>query len=156
MKGWHGEPQRHSLAARGVRSGYVPVKYRKKGYEVYVDGVYQGFTENREEAEEVADEVGGDVVHSMDRRKVLYRGGGIPMISNYEYETGQAAIEIAQGYVDSIQSVFPRLKDSRSYGWAEDRRKFRGYLMFMYDYRFDDNEITELQGVVMDVFRETE
>lgn len=157
MKGWHGEPQRHSLAARGCRT--VPTKYRKKGYEVYRDGVYQGFTESREEAEEHVDEFGGNVVHSMNRKEILYRGRGvrrgIPMISNYEYETGQSAIEIAQNYVDSIENLFPRLKDPRSYTWAEDRRKFKGFLMFMYDYQFDSNEIAELQGVVMDMFRET-
>ena len=104
-KGWHGESQRHALAARGYK------------------------TSNPSRA--------------------------IPMISNYEYETGQSAIEIAQNYVDSIENLFPRLKDPRAYTWAEDRRKFKGFLIFMYDYQFDSNEITELQGVVMDMFGET-
>lgn len=151
--GWRGEPYRHSLAARGQKT--IPTKYRRKGYEVYRDGVYQGFTESREEAEEHVDEFGGNVVHSMNRKMILYRGRGVPMRSNYEYETGQAAIEIAQNYVDGIENLFPRLKDPRAYAWAEDRRKFKGFLMFMYDYQFDSNEITELQGVVMDMFRET-
>ena len=75
MKGWHGESQRHARAARGHRT--VPTKYRKKGYEVYRDGVYQGFTESREEAEEHVDEFGGNVVHSMDRKSILYRGRGV-------------------------------------------------------------------------------
>ena len=153
MKGWHGEPARHALAARGQKT--VPPKYRKKGYEVYRDGVYQGFTESREEAEEHVDEFGGNVVHSMNRKEILYRGRGIPMISNYEYETGQSAIEIAQNYVDAIETLFPRLDDPRACIWASNSRKFRGFLIFAYDYQFDSGEIRELQGVVTDMFRET-
>ena len=72
MKGWHGESQRHSLAARGVRSGYVPPKYRKEGYEVYLNGVYQGFTRDLEEAKVYADLMGGRVVGSKNRRKIIY------------------------------------------------------------------------------------
>jgi len=159
MKGWHNEPQRHSLAARGIRSSGrfddVPTK-RRKGYEIYRDGVYQGFTESRDEADDWVDEFGGQVVHSRNRKIVLHRGRGIPMISNYEYETGQSAIEISQNYVDSIENIFPGLKDARAYTWAEDRRKFKGFLIFMYDYQFDNNEIAEFQGVVTDMFRETE
>ena len=77
MKGWHRESQRHALAARGIRTGNVPTKYRKKGYEVYVNGVYQGFTEDQEQAEEFADRSGGIVVDSKNRRKIIYRSGGI-------------------------------------------------------------------------------
>lgn len=158
--GWRNEPARHSLAARGMKTHGrfdhdVPTKYRKKGYEIYKDGVYQGFTESREEAEEHVDVFGGNVVHSMDRKRILYRGRGIPMMSNYEHETGQAAVEIAQDYVNTIENLYPGLKDPRAYEWAEDRRKFKGFLMFMYDYQFDITEITELQGVVMDMFNET-
>ena len=76
MKGWHNEPARHSLAARGVRSGYVPPKYRKEGYEVYLNGVYQGFTKDLEEAKVYADQIGGRVVGSKNRRKILYRARG--------------------------------------------------------------------------------
>lgn len=77
MKGWHNEPQRHSLAARGIKTGYVPPKYRKEGYEVYLNGVYQGFTKDIEEAKEYADQIGGRVVGSKNRRKILYKGKGI-------------------------------------------------------------------------------
>ena len=88
--------------------------------------------------------------------KTSYASNAIPsMISNYEYFTGQAAVEIAQDYVNTIENLYPRLKDPRAYEWAEDRRKFKGFLMFMYDYQFDSDEITELQGVVLDMFRET-
>lgn len=72
-QGWRNESARHSLAARGISTDYVPPKYRKKGYEVYLNGVYQGFTKDREEAEEVADQIGGCVVDSKNRRKILYR-----------------------------------------------------------------------------------
>ena len=80
--GWRNEPARHSLAARGMKTHGrfdhdVPTKYRKKGYEIYRDGVYQGFTESREEAEEHVDEFGGNVVHSLDRKSILYRGRGV-------------------------------------------------------------------------------
>jgi len=108
MKGWHNESQRHSLAARGMKT--IPPKHK---------------------------------------------GREIPMISNYEYETGQAAIEIAQNYVDAIENLYPRLKDPRARIWVQDRRKFAGFLMFMYEYQFDHNEVTELQGVVLDMFNET-
>jgi len=149
MKGWHNESMRHSLAARGHKT--VPVKYRKKGYEVFINGVYQGFAESREETEDYVDQYGGQVVNSMDRRKILYSRG----ISNYEYETGRAAIEIAQDYVDVIGQHFSGLDDPTAYEWATNRRKFKGFLVFMYDYNFTDDEVTELMDVVMDMFRET-
>jgi len=72
MKGWHNESQRHSLAARGIKTGNVPVKYRKKGYEVYVKGVYHGFTKDLEEAAIEAERLGGKVVSSTNRRKIIY------------------------------------------------------------------------------------
>ncbi len=75
--GWRNEPARHALAARGVRSGYVPPKYRKEGYEVYLNGVYQGFTKDLEEAKEYADLMGGRVVASKNRKKILYSARGI-------------------------------------------------------------------------------
>ena len=75
--GWRNESARHSLAARGVRSGYVPPKYRKEGYEVYLNGVYQGFTKDLEEAKVYADQIGGRVVESKNRRKILYSAKGV-------------------------------------------------------------------------------
>lgn len=156
MRGWHREPQRHALAARGIRTGNVPTKYRKPGYEVYVNGVYQGFTQDLEDARDFADQHGGNVVDAKNRRKVLYRSRAIPILrGNYEIETGQSAIEIAQNYVDAIGQYFYGLNDPESYKWATNRKKFKGFLAFMYDYNFSDNEITELQGVVLDMFGET-
>ena len=155
MKGWHNEPMRHSLAARGHKT--VPPRYRKPGYEVYKNGVYQGFTSDLDEAKDFADEHGGQVVDAKNRRKILYRARAmvIPVNRNYEYATGQSAIEIAQGYVDQLGQFFYGLTDPDAYRWARDRRKFRGYLDMMYDYHFSDDEVTELMGVVIDMFGET-
>lgn len=103
MKGWHQEPERHSLAARGIKTGSIPVGKA--------------------------------------------RGTSRPPMAT--------AIEIAQNYIDSIETLFPDLNDERAWQWANDRRRFEGFLMFMYDYQFSDKDITDLQGVVMDMFRET-
>lgn len=74
--GWRNESARHSLASRGMKSsgryGNVPTKHRKEGYEVYLSGVYQGFTKDLEEAKDYADQIGGRVVESKNRRKIIY------------------------------------------------------------------------------------
>ena len=71
VRGWFNEPQRHALAARGYKT--VPPEYRKKGYEIYKNGTYEGFTEDLEEASMHVEEHGGKVVSSTNRRKIIYK-----------------------------------------------------------------------------------
>lgn len=56
---------------------YGDLRGREIGYEIYKDGTYEGFTENFEEAKEHADEVGGVIKLSTDRRKVIYKSGNL-------------------------------------------------------------------------------
>lgn len=105
MKGWHREPERHSLAARGIKT--IPAM-----------------------------------------------GRGRPA-GGYEYCTGEASIEIAQGFVDAVESMFGDLRHTKAESVIENKQKLRSYLEFAYDYEFDDRDIERLHGVVMDMHRET-
>ena len=98
--------------------------------------------------------------HSLSARGIkssgtMQRSRGIPMASNYEQETGEHAIEIAQSFVDAVLSITGNLRRDKAIVIIRNKDKLRSYLKFAYDYNFDHDEIEELHGVVIDMYGET-
>jgi len=125
-QGWRNEPARHSLAARGVRSGYVPPKYRKEGYEVYLNGVYQGFTKDLEEAKVYADQIGGRVVGSKNRRKILYSAKGVSsqeITEKEAFEFAEGGGAYPRGFVDDVNSQWDILTDRFSFSHYDEEEE---------------------------------